>query len=128
MLDKQRKPQTLTDVEGSLRWFDNDKGFGFVEATLAGKNVDVFFHWTDIKKRESIPIVHLQPKEVAKFDLTLTSKGKLRASNVVLGVKEVQNLEEIQTAFMALWTKQQLAKEIPSEQGFYAKVKRAINL
>jgi cold shock protein len=41
-------PATATDVEGTVKWFNGDKGFGFVVAEDGGK--DVFIHISVVER------------------------------------------------------------------------------
>ena len=47
--DRERPdPSTATDIEGTVKWFNGDKGFGFVVAEDGGK--DVFIHISVVER------------------------------------------------------------------------------
>jgi CspA family cold shock protein len=62
-------------VEGLVKWFDDVKGYGFIE--LDGYN-DIFVHFTSIIDPGHRTLV---TGEKVLFDLVTTDKG-LRAKNV----------------------------------------------
>ena len=65
-------------TKGTVKWFSNQKGFGFITPADGGK--DVFVHHTSIKMEGYKTLAERQEVE---FDLEQTDKGP-RAVNVHL--------------------------------------------
>jgi len=63
-------------MKGFVKWFNNQKGFGFITPDDGGK--DVFVHHTSIKMEG---YKTLTEKQDVEFDLELSEKGP-RAVNV----------------------------------------------
>ena len=63
-------------MKGKVKWFNNDKGFGFIEYNT---DEDIFVHYSSILSRGFKTLVEGQYVE---FDLVRTDKG-LQAKNVV---------------------------------------------
>ena len=63
-------------MRGNVKWFNNQKGFGFITPTDGGK--DVFVHHTSIKMDG---YKTLAEKQEVEFDLEQSEKGP-RAVNV----------------------------------------------
>ncbi len=63
------------EVKGNVKWFNNDKGYGFIEY-LEGE--DIFVHYSAIKKQGYKTLTEGQ---LVEFDLIETDKG-LQAINV----------------------------------------------
>ncbi|MHC4479475.1 MAG: cold-shock protein [Planctomycetota bacterium] len=64
-------------VRGTVKWFDDMKGFGFVTREDGGQ--DVFVHHSAI---EGVGFKTLAENEVVEFEIEQTPKGP-RAVNVV---------------------------------------------
>jgi CspA family cold shock protein len=64
-------------MEGTVKWFDEDKDYGFIEYDNCQ---DIFFHGSVIKNKADI---RMYPGQLIKFDLIITCKG-LQAKNVFL--------------------------------------------
>lgn len=62
--------------EGTVKWFDNKKGFGFIEPDEA--NEDVFVHYSAVDMEG---FKTLEEGERVSFEVTQGQKG-LRAANV----------------------------------------------
>lgn len=62
---------------GKIKWFNADKGFGFIEQDDSSK--DVFVHWTAVEGLENFE--RLQEGEPVSFDIEQTDRG-LKAVNV----------------------------------------------
>jgi CspA family cold shock protein len=62
---------------GTVKWFDNTKGFGFITPSEGDK--DVFVHHTNIL---SEGFKKLDPDQQVNFDIVSNEKG-LAAENVV---------------------------------------------
>lgn len=63
-------------MKGKVKWFNNDKGFGFIEYK---ENEDIFVHYSSILTDGYKTLVEGQYVE---FDLIRTDKG-LQAKNVI---------------------------------------------
>ena len=61
---------------GTVKWFDNTKGFGFIKQE---KGEDVFVHFSEIKIEG---FKTLKAKQKVSFDIAAGPKG-LHASNVI---------------------------------------------
>lgn len=57
-------------AEGTVKWFDNEKGFGFIE--IEGSDDDAFVHYSDI---EMDGFATLKEGERVTYELTETEKG-----------------------------------------------------
>lgn len=62
-------------MRGSVKWFNNDKGYGFIEYV---DGEDIFVHYSAIKKDG---YKTLNEGQLVEFDLIRTEKG-LQAVNV----------------------------------------------
>jgi CspA family cold shock protein len=67
----------MSKVQGKVKWFNEDKGYGFIERNDGGD--DVFLHYNDLAQTGFKSI-----REDAKveFDVEMGPKGP-KASNVV---------------------------------------------
>ena len=72
-------PSTAIPVTGSVKWFDDNKGFGFVQANDGGK--DVFVH---ISILGSAGIQHLAEGQAVNMRVVDTPKGR-EALSISLG-------------------------------------------
>ena len=63
-------------LKGKVKWFNNDKGYGFIEYKT---NEDIFVHYSSILSQGYRTLVEGQYVE---FELVQTDKG-LQAKNVV---------------------------------------------
>lgn len=63
-------------MTGKVKWFNNEKGYGFIEYT---DSEDIFVHYSAIKRSGYKTLVENQYVE---FDLVYTDKG-LQAINVM---------------------------------------------
>ena len=66
----------IFDMKGKVKWFNNDKGFGFIEYK---EGEDIFVHYSSILSSGYKTLVEGQYVE---FELVRTDKG-LQAKNVV---------------------------------------------
>lgn len=66
-------------LRGKVKWFNNDKGFGFIEYANGNTNEDVFVHYTSIRSEGYKTLVEGQYVE---FEVVCTDKG-LQAKNVI---------------------------------------------
>ena len=57
------------DVRGRVKWFNNEKGYGFIDYR---DNEDIFVHYSNIKQDG---YKSLQEGQYVEFDLLETSKG-----------------------------------------------------
>lgn len=60
----------LRMAEGSIKWFNEKKGYGFIETDTEG---EIFFHHTDIEQHG---FFGLQKSDRVSFEVTETPKGK----------------------------------------------------
>ena len=65
-------------VNGTVKWFNNEKGFGFIEQENGGK--DVFVHYRNINNN-GYDRVSLNDGQKVTFEVTEGEKG-LQAENV----------------------------------------------
>ena len=63
-------------MESRVKWFDDDKGFGFIEYK---DNEDIFVHYTAIRDEGHKTLIK---GEIVEFDLVKTDSG-YKAKNVV---------------------------------------------
>lgn len=61
-------------LRGKVKWFNNEKGFGFVE----GETEDIFIHYSQIVKDG---YKSLEANDAVEFEMVQTNKG-LQAQNV----------------------------------------------
>ena len=66
-------------IKGTVKWFNDAKGFGFIEQEGGGE--DVFVHYSAILTDGYRSLKEGQPVE---FEISTENKG-LRAANVKLG-------------------------------------------
>ena len=71
---------------GKIKWFNNEKGYGFIEAE---GNEDIFVHYSAIKQDG---YKTLSEGQIVEYELIKTEKG-LQAINV----KEVTNATNMST-------------------------------
>lgn len=64
-------------LEGTVKWFNEKKGFGFIMADGIGN--DVFVHYSEIQQNGFKTLVE---KEEVRFDLVESERGP-QAKNVV---------------------------------------------
>lgn len=69
-------------VQGRVKWFNNEKGYGFIEYT---EKEDIFVHYSAIKQEGYKTLTEGQ---IVEFTLVETAKG-YQALNVVV-VRDVQ--------------------------------------
>jgi CspA family cold shock protein len=63
-------------AQGTVKWFNDDKGFGFI--TVDGGDSDIFVHFSEI---QSNGFRSLSEDQRVEFDITQGAKGK-QASGV----------------------------------------------
>ena len=66
-------------LEGTVKWFNNEKGFGFIQPNDGGK--DVFVHFRQVN-RSGYGRVSLAEGQKVEFELVEGPKG-LQATNVM---------------------------------------------
>jgi CspA family cold shock protein len=64
-------------AEGTVKWFNADKGYGFIE--VEGQD-DVFVHFSEIQTEG---FKTLDEGQTVTFEITTGRNGKPQASNVV---------------------------------------------
>ncbi len=67
---------STTDQTGTVKWFNEGKGFGFIAQDNGGN--DLFAHFSEIR---SSGFKTLQENQRVEFDITQGQKG-LQASNI----------------------------------------------
>ena len=63
-------------AEGKVKWFNADKGYGFIEREGGD---DLFVHFSEI---QSEGFKTLDEGQAVTFDITTGQNGKMQASNV----------------------------------------------
>ncbi len=66
-----------TTVRGTVKWFDEDKGYGFIEREDGGE--DVFLHYNDLTDQSGFKTV--DEGALVEFDVERGPKGP-KATNV----------------------------------------------
>jgi len=69
----------MSTVTGRVKWFDENKGFGFIERPDSGEK-DVFVHYRSIK---SPGVRSLEDGQTVEFEIEQSDKG-LNAINVMV--------------------------------------------
>lgn len=70
---------TKTKQSGTVKWFDDNKGYGFIEADDEDIDEDVFVHFSAIVSADSYK--QLDEDESVTFEVQKTPEG-LKATNV----------------------------------------------
>ncbi len=70
----KRKEETM--AEGTVKWFNPEKGYGFISQN---DGEDLFVHFSEIKMDG---FKTLDEGAAVQFDVTTGQNGKLQASNV----------------------------------------------
>ena len=68
-------------ASGKVKWFDNKKGFGFIQQEESGQ--DIFVHHSCI---EGNGFKTLHEGELVQFDVVTSDKG-LKAQHVIRGAR-----------------------------------------
>ncbi|RXK01133.1 cold-shock protein [Arcobacter sp. CECT 8986] len=68
-----------TLVNGTVKWFNSEKGFGFIEQENGGK--DVFVHFRQVNNSNNYGRVTLEDGQKVTFEITESDRG-LQAENV----------------------------------------------
>ena len=76
---ERHDPSTATTIEGTVKWFKGDKGFGFVVGDDGGK--DVFLH---IKVLQRAGLEHVDEGQRLSLQVVQTPKGREAISVVLL--------------------------------------------
>lgn len=64
-------------LEGRVKWFDENKGFGFIKPNNGKK--DIFVHITDVR---ASGYATLHDKEEVEFEIQTDEKGRVSATNI----------------------------------------------
>ena len=64
-------------LEGRVKWFDTNKGFGFIQPKNGNK--DIFVHIADVR---ASGYHTLYDKEEVEFEVQTDSKGRVSATNI----------------------------------------------
>ena len=75
-------------MKGTVRWFNNRKGYGFIGREDGGR--DLFVHYTGIEKEG---YKTLKPKQTVEFDVTEGPKGEQAGNVKVLKEPEAETTE-----------------------------------
>lgn len=78
MLSKMKQKENLTLAKGKVKWFNSNKGFGFIEPEDGGQ--DVFVH---ISALEKAGISNLNDNDAVEFDIE-DNRGRSAAANIKL--------------------------------------------
>lgn len=73
--------ETPARYAGTVRWFDDRKGFGFIEPESGGN--DVFVHYTGIVKEDGEKRVTLLEAEAVTYEIGAGKDGRPCAVAVV---------------------------------------------
>jgi len=71
-------------VQGKVKWFNNEKGFGFIEYK---ENEDIFVHYSQIQSKG---YKTLETGDSVTFELVETDKG-FQAKNVILDKEKINS-------------------------------------
>ncbi|MCC7272939.1 MAG: cold shock domain-containing protein [Alphaproteobacteria bacterium] len=69
--DRDQPMGEPTEMEGTVKWYSVEKGFGFVAAPDGGK--DIFVHSNTLKRAQ---IATLQPEQAVRMTVVPTQKGR----------------------------------------------------
>ena len=75
-VNKKKQKGDVGVITGKVKWFNNEKGFGFIEYN---EKEDIFVHYSAIRSEGYKTLVEGQ---YVKFELIRTDKG-LQAKNVI---------------------------------------------
>ena len=67
-------------MTGTVKWFDDKKGYGFIKADDDKK--DVFVHYSNVDNIDSNGFRTLLDGQKVEYELTKASNGRLQACNV----------------------------------------------
>jgi len=70
-MDRDAPMGDSTEMEGTVKWYSIEKGFGFVAAPDGGK--DIFVHSNTLKRAQ---IATLQPEQAVRMTVVPTQKGR----------------------------------------------------
>ncbi|MGE0723635.1 MAG: cold shock domain-containing protein [Alphaproteobacteria bacterium] len=70
-MDRDMPMGDATEMEGTVKWYSVEKGFGFVAAPDGGK--DIFVHSNTLKRAQ---IATLQPEQAVRMTVVPTQKGR----------------------------------------------------
>lgn len=74
---------------GRVKWFNNQRGFGFVSFTQNGEEKDIFVHHSGIRTQAKDSFKTLKPGEYISFNVSKcldSSKGHQEQATCVTGV------------------------------------------
>lgn len=86
MTRRQREGIEIME-KGKIRWFNNKKGYGFIEKESDGKDIFVHFSAIDMEGYKT-----LQTNDIVTFEITQGDKGP-QASKVKVATEEVAKPE-----------------------------------
>lgn len=70
-IDRDAPMGEPTEMEGTVKWYSVEKGFGFVAAPDGGK--DIFVHSNTLKRSQ---IATLEPEQAVRMTVVPTQKGR----------------------------------------------------
>lgn len=73
-------------AEGTVKWFDNEKGFGFIE--IEGSEEDAFVHYSDIQMDG---FATLKEGQRVSYELQHSEKGPKAVDVQAVGGAEAEN-------------------------------------
>lgn len=81
----------MARVRGKIKWFNNLKGYGFIDTTGG----DVFVHYAAIKSETKHKYKTLEAGDVVEFEIRRNPRGP-QADEVILVKDEVENDQDVQ--------------------------------
>jgi len=85
--DLQKEEKGKEKIKGKVRWFSNEKGYGFIEMSENETEDDIFFHFSEIIEMPGFR--SLTENDEVEFEIEKSDRG-LVARNVRL-IKGVRN-------------------------------------
>ncbi len=77
--------------KGKIRWFNNKKGYGFIEKDSDGKDIFVHFSAIDMEGYKT-----LKTNDIVTFDVTQGDKGPQASKVQVIGEGKPETEEKVE--------------------------------